>query len=194
MFVVFAPLQTWAYARDRARRGGHGRPEARFLLSLGLVWLFPISLFWFAFTSNGNTSFWSPVVAGVVLEIGDSFLWLNMLNYITDSYPNVAASAIAAFLIPSFLIAAGCVHVGKSECQRDIPRPGCVVGGLVLISLSLQVLSCSRTCPPRGRSPPSLSFPLGSLRWYTSCTSSDPSYVRGRNWRGRSNGNFPPGM
>jgi len=35
-----------------------------------------------------------------------------MLNYITDSYPNVAASAVAAFLIPSFLIAAGCAHAG----------------------------------------------------------------------------------
>ena len=35
-----------------------------------------------------------------------------MLNYITDAYPNVAASAIAAFLIPSFLIAAGFAHVG----------------------------------------------------------------------------------
>lgn len=111
MFVVFAPLQTWAYSRDRLKHG-RGRPEARFLLSLGLVWLFPISLFWFAFTSNGKTSFWSPVVAGAVLEIGDAFLWLNMLNYITDSYPNVAASAVAAFLIPSFLIAAGCVHMG----------------------------------------------------------------------------------
>lgn len=35
-----------------------------------------------------------------------------MLTYITDSYPNVAASAIAAFLIPSFLIAAGLAHAG----------------------------------------------------------------------------------
>jgi hypothetical protein len=35
-----------------------------------------------------------------------------MLNYITDSYPNVAASAVAAFLIPSFLIAASFAHAG----------------------------------------------------------------------------------
>jgi hypothetical protein len=35
-----------------------------------------------------------------------------MLNYITDSYPNVAASAIAAFSLPSFTIAAALVHAG----------------------------------------------------------------------------------
>jgi hypothetical protein len=60
----------------------------------------------------GDTSYWSPVVAGAVLGFCDPLLWLAMLNYITDSYPNVAASAIAAFLIPSFLIAAGCAHAG----------------------------------------------------------------------------------
>jgi hypothetical protein len=35
-----------------------------------------------------------------------------MLNYITDSYPSVAASAIAAFSLPSFTIAAALVHAG----------------------------------------------------------------------------------
>ena len=41
-----------------------------------------------------------------------------MLNYITDSYPNVAASAIAAFLIPSFLIAAGMCHAGVAMFEN----------------------------------------------------------------------------
>ena len=58
---LFMPIQTALYARDRRRHAGRNRPEARFLTSLVTVWLFPISLFWFAFTSNGNTSFWSPV-------------------------------------------------------------------------------------------------------------------------------------
>lgn len=111
MFVFFAPIQTWLYSHDRKRRG-KARPEARFLISLVTVWGFPISLFWFAFTSNGKTSFWSPVVAGGMLGVSDPLLWLNMLNYITDTYPNVAASAVAAFLIPSFALAAGFVHIG----------------------------------------------------------------------------------
>jgi hypothetical protein len=126
--VAVTPIQTWLFARDH-KLHGRGRPEARFLLSLGVVWLFPISLFWFAFTSDGQISYWSPLVAGAVLGFAEAMIWLSMLNYVTgeqsftnrsnfvliifpDSYPNVAASAIAAFLIPSFVIAAALSHLG----------------------------------------------------------------------------------
>jgi MFS family permease len=109
---AFIPVQTYFYTRDRIAHGGQPRPEARFLVSLVTVWLFPITLLWFAFTSSGNVSYWSPIVAGGVLGFADPLLWLSMLNYITDSYPNVAASAIAAFLIPSFIMAAALAHLG----------------------------------------------------------------------------------
>ena len=112
MFIIFVPIQTSLYKRDRLQYNGIARPEARFLLSLFTVWGFPISLLWFAFTSSGNVSYWSPVIAGSVLGVADPLLWLSILNYITDSYPKVAGSAIAAFLIPSQLLAAGCVHIG----------------------------------------------------------------------------------
>lgn len=112
MFIIFVPIQTTLYKRDRLQHNGIARPEARFLLSLFSVWGFPISLLWFAFTSSGNVSYWSPVIAGGMLGVADPLLWLSILNYITDSYPNVAGSAIAAFLIPSQLLAAGCVHIG----------------------------------------------------------------------------------
>lgn len=106
------PIQTWLYRRDRAKHGGKGRPEARFLLSLVLVWGFPISLLWFAFTSTGNTSYWSPIIAGTLLGISDPLLWLAMLSYVASAYPAVAASAMAAFLVPSFFLAAAFCHIG----------------------------------------------------------------------------------
>ena len=112
ILFCFMPVQTWLFTRDRAKNGGVGRPEARFLASLVTVWGFPISLLWFAFTSTGNVSYWSPIVAGSVLAFSDTLVYLSMLSYITDSYPNVAASAVAAFLIPSFLLAAGFAHIG----------------------------------------------------------------------------------
>lgn len=111
VMFAFVPVQTYLFKRDRERHG-RSRPEARFLTSLVTVWGFPASLLWFAFTCDGNTSYWSPVVAGAVLGFCDPLLYLGMLNYIADAYTNVAASAIAAFLIPSFAIAAGCVHIG----------------------------------------------------------------------------------
>ncbi|RAL63001.1 hypothetical protein DID88_004087 [Monilinia fructigena] len=111
VMFLFVPVQTWFYSRDR-KKHGINRPEARFITSLVTVWLFPITLLWFAFTSDGSASYWSPVVAGGVLGFADPLLWLSMLNYITDSYPNVAGAAIAAFLIPSFALAAGLAHLG----------------------------------------------------------------------------------
>ena len=85
VMFLFMPVQTYLFKRDRLRRGGQGRPEARFLVSLVAVWGFPLSLFWFAFTSDGNTSYWSPVVAGAVLGFSDPLLYLSMLNYITGT-------------------------------------------------------------------------------------------------------------
>ena len=81
----FIPVQTWFYRRDRMKNGGKGRPEARFITSLVFVWGFPISLLWFAFTSDGKTSYWSPIVAGGFLGFCDPLLWLSMLNYITGT-------------------------------------------------------------------------------------------------------------
>jgi hypothetical protein len=75
------PIQTWLYKRDR-RSCGYARPEARFLAALPMVWLFPASLFWFAFTSDGSVSYWSPLVAGGVLAFVDALLYLSMLNYL----------------------------------------------------------------------------------------------------------------
>lgn len=79
----FIPVQTWFFRRDRERNGGVVRPEARFITSLVFVWGFPISLLWFAFTSDGSVSYWSPIVAGGFLGFCDPLLWLSMLNYIT---------------------------------------------------------------------------------------------------------------
>ncbi|KAI5868708.1 MFS general substrate transporter [Durotheca rogersii] len=138
IMFAFVPVQTWFYKRDRGRNGGVGRPEARFLTSLLFVWGFPVSLLWFAFTCDGSVSFWSPVVAGGLLGFCDPLLWLAMLNYIADSYTNVAASAIAAFLIPSFLIAAACCHLGilmfdNLEAKWAMATLGFVSFGLVAL-------------------------------------------------------------
>lgn len=86
VMFCFVPVQTWFYARDR-KKHGINRPEARFITSLVIVWLFPITLLWFAFTSDGSVSYWSPVVAGGVLGFADPLLWLSMLNYITGMFP-----------------------------------------------------------------------------------------------------------
>ncbi|ROV89811.1 hypothetical protein VSDG_08567 [Cytospora chrysosperma] len=133
MFCI-VPIQTYLYRRDRLKHGTN-RPEARFLTSLVGVWGFPISLLWFAFTDDGSVNWWSPVIAGGLLAICDPFLWLAMLNYLTDSYPNVAASAVAAFLIPSFLIAAGCAHAGIAMFENMSTRWAMATLGFISFGL-----------------------------------------------------------
>lgn len=116
------PIQTWLYKWDVSRRGGVRRPEARFLMNLVTVWGFPLGLLWFAFTIKPSISPWSSIVAGGVFNTADPILWLSMLSYISDSYPSITGSAIAAFLIPSFGLAAGFVHVGLVMFDRMSPR------------------------------------------------------------------------
>ncbi|TVY81498.1 putative transporter [Lachnellula suecica] len=132
VMFAFIPVQTWFYARDR-RINGINRPEARFITSLVTVWLFPITLIWFGWTSDGKTSYWSPIIAGGILGFADPLLWLAMLNYITDAYPRYAASAIAAFLIPSFIVAAGMAHLGLLIFERMSTKWAMTTIGLVSI-------------------------------------------------------------
>ena len=82
---LFVSAQPWIYGHHRPKWSGRNKPEARFSTSLVTVWGFPISLFWFALTSNGN-QFWSPVLAGAVLEFSAALLWLSMLNNITGTF------------------------------------------------------------------------------------------------------------
>lgn len=93
VMVAVTPVQTWLFTRDH-KNHGHGRPEARFLMSLGAVWLFPVSLFWFAFTSDGNTSFWSPLVAGAVLSFAEAMIWVSMLNYVTGQFLSIMIARV----------------------------------------------------------------------------------------------------
>ncbi|ODV84001.1 hypothetical protein CANARDRAFT_236831 [[Candida] arabinofermentans NRRL YB-2248] len=133
--ICLVPIQTYLFKRDRLKNGGIPRPEARFKLSLVTVWGFPISLLWFAFTCSGNVSYWSPIVAGFVLGIADPLLWLAMLNYIIDSYveSGLSNSAIAAFTIPSFAIAAALAHAGVAMFENMSTKWGFATLGFISI-------------------------------------------------------------
>lgn len=137
MFCI-VPIQTWFFKRFTEKNGGVAKPEYRFIVSLVGVWGFPISLFWFAFTSDGKTNYWSPIIAGTLLGVCDPLLWLAMLNYVTDSYPNVAGSAIAAFCIPSFAIAAALAHAGVALFENMSTTWG--MATLAFISLGVVAL------------------------------------------------------
>ena len=58
-----------------------------------------------------------------------------MLNYIVDAYPATANSAVAAFLIPSFLIAAAFAHIGIVMFENLSTTTAFAILGYVSFSL-----------------------------------------------------------
>jgi DHA1 family multidrug resistance protein-like MFS transporter len=59
--------------------------------------LFPIGLFWFAWTGNYPSIHWIvPTLSGLLTGAGIMLIFLQALNYLIDAYLMVAASAIAA--------------------------------------------------------------------------------------------------
>ncbi|KAM3078050.1 hypothetical protein ACMFMG_002648 [Clarireedia jacksonii] len=72
-------------------------PEERLVPMMVGACLFPIGLFWFAWTGNYPSINWAaPTVSGILTGAGIMTIFLQALNYLIDAYLMVAASAIAA--------------------------------------------------------------------------------------------------
>ncbi|KAG0646315.1 Major facilitator superfamily multidrug transporter mdrA [Hyphodiscus hymeniophilus] len=86
-------------ARDRRKeeRGYKRRPEDRLPLAMAGGVLFPIAMFWFAWSGEYNSVHWIvPTIAGVFLGTSILLIFVSYLNYLTDTYLMFAASALAA--------------------------------------------------------------------------------------------------
>ncbi|TVY43665.1 Citrinin biosynthesis cluster MFS transporter [Lachnellula occidentalis] len=92
--IIFA---TSARDRKKAAAGYVGRPEDRLQVAMGAGILFPITMFWFAWSGEYNSVHWIvPTIAGALLGTSILLIFVAYLNYLTDSYLIYAASALAA--------------------------------------------------------------------------------------------------
>ncbi|KAH6663393.1 major facilitator superfamily domain-containing protein [Halenospora varia] len=87
-------------ARDKKRleTGYKGRAEDRLspIAMIGGI-MFPITMFWFAWTAEYNSIHWIvPTIAGVFLATSIELIFVAYMNYLTDTYLMYAASAVAA--------------------------------------------------------------------------------------------------
>ncbi|KAJ5264859.1 hypothetical protein N7505_007652 [Penicillium chrysogenum] len=91
--VAFEPR----YNRKLKENNGIPVPEDRLLpMMIGAV-VFPIGLFWFAWTGNYPSIHWIvPTLSGLATGAAILTIFLQALNYLVDAYLTVAASAIAA--------------------------------------------------------------------------------------------------
>ncbi|KAJ9477689.1 putative Fluconazole resistance protein 1 (putative) [Pseudozyma hubeiensis] len=95
-FGLFAfQLKWFAYAGTK-RPGGTPTPEDRLLWGIPGGLLFPVSLFFFAWTSFPPVPWIVPVIAGALFGISSHTLFFIVSDYTVASYSIYAASAIAA--------------------------------------------------------------------------------------------------
>ncbi|KAF2206415.1 hypothetical protein CERZMDRAFT_115770 [Cercospora zeae-maydis SCOH1-5] len=90
-------LYTTHTTHKKLATGHKSVPEDRLPLACVGAVLFPISMFWFAWTAQYNSIHWIvPTLAGVPLAASFLFVSVAYLNYIADCYGPYAASALAA--------------------------------------------------------------------------------------------------
>ncbi|KAF7419550.1 hypothetical protein PC9H_002141 [Pleurotus ostreatus] len=92
--LCLLPLQEKMY-RKATVNGVH--PEARlYLMMVGSI-LLPVALFIFAFTgAYAHVNFMGPCISGGVFGLAMILIYVSANSYIIDSYPHIAASALAA--------------------------------------------------------------------------------------------------
>jgi DHA1 family multidrug resistance protein-like MFS transporter len=86
------------------RKTGRVVPEERLIPMIVGGGLFPIGLFWFAWTSDPGISYVPQLIAGIPIGVGLLTIFMQGLNYIIDVYTVNANSAISAnSFVRSFL-------------------------------------------------------------------------------------------
>ena len=70
-------------------------PEMRLPMAFAGAFLFPISLFWFAWSSN-RTHWIVPTIGLVPFGAGLCFMFMPILTYLPHAYPEYAASVLAS--------------------------------------------------------------------------------------------------
>ncbi|EPX75141.1 spermidine family transporter [Schizosaccharomyces octosporus yFS286] len=85
------------YFRQMEKKNGRPAPEARLpAMMLGCI-VFPIGIFWLAWTGNYPKIHWIvPTISGSFVGFGIITIFQQSINYIVDCYMDISASAIAA--------------------------------------------------------------------------------------------------
>lgn len=108
--ILGALTITWTTKTRFARKmKKHGKviPEERLVPMMYGAVIFPIGLFWFAWTSNPHITWVPQAISGIFIGWGILMIFLQGLNYLIDVYKWYANSAIAANTLLRALAGAG---------------------------------------------------------------------------------------
>ncbi|EPS93497.1 hypothetical protein FOMPIDRAFT_1026518 [Fomitopsis schrenkii] len=111
-------------------------PEMRLELAMVAAPLFPISFFWFGWTSYPHVSLWAPLVAGFPLGWSVVYIFLALFNYMIDAYLYVAASALAANTVARSCFGAGFPLFATQMFEQLNPRWASTLVGCIAVLLA----------------------------------------------------------
>jgi len=93
--IIFAYSSSLYFEKKFKETDGDPLPETRLIMTMPAAFLFPISLFWFAWTAN-KTSWVSPVIATSIFGIGAVWTIMPVLLYLPQAYPETSGSALSS--------------------------------------------------------------------------------------------------
>jgi len=104
--LVMPPLFTYQYfiQEKQFNENGEIKPELRLPPALVGAFAIPICLFWFGWSSRASIHWMMPIVGTGFFSFGAFLLFTSVMNYLTDAYPDHAASVLAGndFMRSSF--------------------------------------------------------------------------------------------
>ncbi|TKA71298.1 hypothetical protein B0A49_06055 [Cryomyces minteri] len=134
--------------------GYKGRPEDRLPVAMVGGILFPITMFWFAWTAEYNSIHWIvPTIAGVFLSTSILLIFVAYLNYLTDTYLMFAASALAANTVcRSAFGAAAPLYTQYMFDALGVGGGGSLIGGVAVLLVPIPFIFYRYGEPIRKRS------------------------------------------
>ncbi|QSZ29606.1 hypothetical protein DSL72_004122 [Monilinia vaccinii-corymbosi] len=121
--------------RKKLEAGHVGVAEDRLPVAMVGGILFPITMFWFAWSGNYNSVHWIvPTLGGVFLSTSIVLIFVSYLNYLTDTYLMYAASAVAANTVcRSAAGAAAPLFTPYMFNALGVGGGGSLIGGLAIL-------------------------------------------------------------
>ncbi|KAI1070963.1 hypothetical protein LB507_010991 [Fusarium sp. FIESC RH6] len=113
-FALCGPaLYEWSRIHTERVRGASIEPEFRLWPAIVTAPFLPISLFWLGWTNYASVPTWSGLGACFLFGIVLMAIYVGSYEYITDSYGEHSAIALASITMSRYLIAGGMVMAAR---------------------------------------------------------------------------------
>lgn len=97
VFITLPPFVWYQhkYIEPKFNEKGELTPEWRLPPSFVGAFAIPICLFWFGWSSRPDIHWIMPIIGSAFFAVGSFLLFNSVLNYLSDAYPDYAASVLA---------------------------------------------------------------------------------------------------